>query len=124
MISPEIIAAVKAKQTKELLAAHTASGGAFDLDKALASAQGRLLKAIELANAGEVIQFGSKACTFIVGDYWVEAPDSQFTDCACKAVVHCSCEDHKHRKNRCKHILAAGLFCRAEKAEKAEACNV
>lgn len=121
-ILPIIVELLKTKQTKEILEQHTQTKGAFDLNAALASAQTRLLKGIELAEKGEVIPFGNKECTFIVDKYLVTA-DAPVISCTCKAPVHCQCEDHKHRQGRCKHILAAGLYVRANKVEK-EKCNV
>ncbi len=109
---PTVIEELKAKLTGELLEAHKLSRGAFDLDKALASAQGRLSKAIELATIGAVIPFTGKHCAFIVVDYFVTT-EGLIVGCECPADVHCQCEDHRHRKGRCKHILAAGLFARA-----------
>ena len=122
MIDPAIVTALKAKQTKEILDQHSISRGAFDLNKALASAQERLAKAIELFEAGAVTPFGSSECAFIAGEYLVTR-EAKIVGCSCSAEVHCQCSDHQHRKGRCKHILAAGLFIRASKKEK-EGCNV
>ncbi len=118
MIAPSIIEELKTKQTKEILEAHQISRGAFDLNKALASAQTRLLEAIAIAEAGAVVAFGSKDCAFIVKDYLVTS-EAAIVGCGCVALVHCQCGDHQHRKGRCKHILAAGLYVRTQKQEKA-----
>jgi hypothetical protein len=116
-LAPSIIEAVKAEQMAEILEGHKLSRAAFDLDKALSGAQSRLLKAIELAEAGLVFPFAGKGGSFIVVDYFV-TPEKLIVGCECPAAVHCQCEDHRHRKGRCKHILAAGLFVRHEKEGK------
>jgi hypothetical protein len=121
-LEPSVIEAVKAKQMSEILSAHKLSRATFDLDKALAGAQPRLLKGIELTEQGVVFPFAGKHCSFIVGEYFVTT-EGLIVGCDCPSEVHCQCEDHRHRKGRCKHILAAGLFVRHSRAEKAS-CNV
>ena len=118
---PKVVTATKLKQTKEIQEAFSKSG-APGLDQALASAQKRLTKAIELFEQNQVIEFGNRKCTFIVGEYLVTC-ERLIVGCQCSAEVHCQCEDHKHRSVRCKHLLAAGLFLRSLKAER-EGCNV